>query len=332
MHRHSGQIHAIPADSARRMRALSPAIPRNSDDFPEPDAPSSPTISPGATARFVVDCGGRMPPAPYRTTTPSARAARLPRSPRRSPAPPTGSPRQRIRGRTTSASSMTVAVSARRDDRRREGRAEARLARPPDEPEDHHRQRRPVEPLRGTRSPEFPERRGHRNPAAMPRPPARKGQVDLCEHPRRRAPSVAAASASAIARTTGSIERTTSGSATTACAMGTSTIDERRSSGGRLSVMREAEPVRHGRHPSGSMNTASRARSPRRATGVRGRRLTTRVTNTRGRARSASLRAPPPPSSVCRSTPAPVAPVRAWSSARGCGLSFRRRAATGRPG
>ena len=71
-------------------------------------------------------------------------------------------------------------------------------------------------------------------------------QVDLAPHPRGDAPSVAAASRrrGSMARSTGVITRTTNGTATSACAIGTSHHEPRRSSGGVVERDEEPEPDR----------------------------------------------------------------------------------------
>ncbi len=94
------------------------------------------------------------------------------------------------------------------------------------------------------------------------------------------APSEAAAwrCRSSIAASTGARVRTTSGSATSAWAIGTSSGESRKSSGGSSRVMRKPKPRVTAETPSGSMKKPSRTPRTRRSARDRERRVTTRAT------------------------------------------------------
>ena len=77
---------------------------------------------------------------------------------------------------------------------------------------------------------------------------------------------------------TGVSVRTTSGSATSACAIGTSSGLSRRSSGGRSRVMRKPKPSVTALTPSGSMKKPSSAVRTRRSRTECERRVTTAAT------------------------------------------------------
>ena len=68
-------------------------------------------------------------------------------------------------------------------------------------------------------------------------------------------------------RSTGIMTRATNGAATSACAIGISAGDARRSKGGRSSAIRKPKPIVTAETPSGRSNSVSRppaARAPRR--------------------------------------------------------------------
>ena len=96
------------------------------------------------------------------------------------------------------------------------------------------------------------------------------------------APSTAAAcrSRSSAARSTGSTIRTTSGMVTIACAIGISSGDDRRSSGGASRAIRNPKPTVTALTPSGSITIASSPPIARRATRRRGRRASTTDSST----------------------------------------------------
>ena len=91
------------------------------------------------------------------------------------------------------------------------------------------------------------------------------------------APRTAAAcrSRSSAARSTGSTIRTTSGMVTIAWAIGISNGDDRRSSGGASSAIRNPKPTVTALIPSGSMTMASRVPTARLVSRSRGRRAST---------------------------------------------------------
>ena len=83
-----------------------------------------------------------------------------------------------------------------------------------------------------------------------------------------------------MARSAGSRVRTTSGTATTACASGRIHQERVRASGGRARVMRKPKPTVTAETPSGSMKAASSPAMTRASARLRGRRETTRHTAT----------------------------------------------------
>jgi len=126
-------------------------------------------------------------------------------------------------------------------------------------------------------APNSPSEVANPKPIARPRPRSANGTSRVSRVRHGLAPRVAAASCrcGSIARRVGRIARTTSGRATIAWAIGISTHDDRRSSGGRLRVIRKPNPTVTAETPSGSMNTESTTRSVRWPTREPGRRDST---------------------------------------------------------
>ena len=132
---------------------------------------------------------------------------------------------------------------------------------------------------------ELAERDREREPGRDQRGPGRDRQVDLAPDPRaatRRASPRPRAGAGRWTAAPGVITRTTNGIAISACAIGTSTDDVRRSSGGWSSAMRNPNPTVTAETPSGSDHQERRAAALA-ATRWRQRARTRRSRRRRGR-------------------------------------------------
>ena len=159
-------------------------------------------------------------------------------------------------------------------DRGGERHAVVQLARVADQPEDHDRQRRVVLAGEERGGAELAQRHREREPGRGQQRPPQHRQVDGERAPaagRRRATRRPGAAGRRSPASTGTRVRTTSGSATSAWAIGTSSGESRKSSGGSSRVIRKPKPRVTAETPSGSMKKpSSRPRTRRSAASASG--------------------------------------------------------------
>ena len=150
------------------------------------------------------------------------------------------------------------------DDAERHRGADVLGTGPAEEAEDRDRHGRPVRPCDEDGRAELAERDGEGEPRGDRQRPREERELDVASHlPGRRAEHGGRLTEGVDARSAGTSERTTNGSATSACATGTIAGDERRSSGGSSNASRKPKPSIAADAPSGSIRSASRPPRPR---------------------------------------------------------------------
>ena len=259
VHRHAGQVRAVPADRPAS-GGSSPATARSSVRLAAAGRAEQRDHLPGATSRLTPSTRGDV--------AAGARPPRLAR--RRAAAQQLGS-----RRRAPAAARRRRSPGGDHGEDTEAASAMPRLSLPgrPISRKIDHRQRRAVGPRQEARRAELAEadtaKRSRRRGRATGRASAGRRRANTRAGP---APSTRGRLAQPLVDRSqhGQHGPDTSGTATTACAIGTSTADERRSSGGRFSVIRKPKPTVTAETPSGSMNNPSSTPiAPRRGSAAR---------------------------------------------------------------